>query len=127
MVYTGLTIKEVLDKVGVGPDFTYSRLESDTKLLYVHRQLGDINFYWVNNRNTRAEDLEVTFRINGYEAEIWHPETGIIEQASFTMENGVTRVPIHLEASDAVFVVFRKETKETARKIRARSRSMNAR
>jgi hypothetical protein len=116
-VYGGQTIQEVLTALNVAPDFAYTKPKEDTKVMYVHRQWGNVDFYWVNNRNTRVEDLEATFRVEGKEAEIWHPETGKIEQASYTIENGVTKVPLHLESSDAVFVVFRNKAKETTRTI----------
>ncbi len=116
-VYAGQSIQDVLNTLNITPDFTYTKPQENTNLLYVHRKLGNIDFYWVNNRNTRVEDLEATFRVEGKEAEIWHPETGKIEQASYTIENGTTKVPLHLEASDAVFVVFRNKAEETSRVI----------
>jgi hypothetical protein len=116
-VYSGKTIKEVLELMNIAPDFTFTMPDKNTNLIFVHRKAGDIDFYWVNNRNTRTEDLEVTFRVEGKSAEIWHPETGKIEQASYYIANGLTRVPLHLESSDAVFVVFRNKAKETSRTI----------
>ena len=56
--------------------------------------------------------MEASFRVTGRAAEIWHPETGSTELASYTIENGVTRVPLHLVSNDAVFVVFRNKTNE---------------
>ncbi len=116
-VFAGKTIAEVLDILEITPDFTYTKPQADTSLLYVHHRIGDIDFYWVNNRNDRVEDLEATFRIDGREAEIWHPETGNIEQASYTIEDGTTTVPLHLESNDAVFVVFSDKAKEASRVI----------
>jgi hypothetical protein len=110
-----MTIKEVLDILNIVPDLTYSRPQDNTNLMFVHRKAGNVDFYWVNNRNPRVEDLEATFRVKGREAEIWHPETGKIEKASYTIENGVTEVPLHLESSDAVFVVFRNKAKDASR------------
>jgi hypothetical protein len=114
-IYGGQTIKEVLMILNIASDFTYTRPQENTNLMFVHRKLGDVDFYWVNNRNTRIEDVEATFRIAGREAEIWHPETGRIEQASHKIENGMTKVPLHLEASDAIFVVFRNKTNDVSR------------
>lgn len=114
-VYAGETLLDVLNKQNVNADFVYSRPKQDTKLFFVHRKVGDIDIYWVNNRNKRVEDLTGSFRTFGKEAEIWHPETGKIDQASFTIENGITKVPLHLEPEDAVFIVFRKNTTATSR------------
>lgn len=114
-VYAGMTVSEALDAMNIEPDFIYTKLKDDTYLMYVHRNLGGTDIYWVNNRNTRVEDLEADFRVSGREAELWHPETGLREPASFTIEDGRTKVPLHLEANDAVFVVFRTKTGEKSR------------
>jgi len=114
-IFTGQELAEVLKSLEVIPDFEYTRPMEDTRLLFVHRKLDNVDFYWVNNRNNRVEDLEATFRVVGREAEIWHPETAKIEQASYSIAEGVTRVPLHLEPNDAVFVVFRDKAKEKSR------------
>nr|WP_319511146.1 glycosyl hydrolase [uncultured Draconibacterium sp.] len=110
-IYNGYPIDEVLSTEQIAADFTYTKPEKDTELLYVHRQLGDIDIYWVNNRKDRAEELEATFRVEGKEAEIWQPETGMIKKTSYSIENGSTTVPLQLAPNDAVFVVFRNATK----------------
>ncbi|MCX6253148.1 MAG: glycosyl hydrolase [Bacteroidia bacterium] len=116
-LYAGMTLAEVINSLGINPDFKYTKPSEDTRLLFVHRNLGNIDFYWVNNRNSSTEELEASFRITGKAAEIWHPETAKTEQASYTIDNGVTRVPLHLEANDAVFVVFRNKTREKSRTV----------
>ena len=118
-VYGGQSVKEVLTALN-RPRFRIHKAQENTNLLYVHRKLDDVDLFWVNNRQNRIEDLEATFRVEGKDAEIWHPETGKIEQVSYTIENGVTRVPLHLVPSDAVFVVFRNKTGKTSRTIAPR-------
>lgn len=109
-VYAGLNLKEVLDQQDIIPDLTYTKPNDDSKLFFVHRQLGDIDIYWVNNRSDKVTDLSATFRVAGKKAEIWHPETGLTEAASFNISNGLTKVPLHLQPNDAVFVVFSDKT-----------------
>ncbi|WP_340113249.1 glycosyl hydrolase [Maribellus mangrovi] len=106
-IYIGYNIDEVLKKEQIVSDFSYTKTYDDTELLYVHRKLGDVDFYWVNNRKDRDEDVKATFRVEGKEAEIWHPETGEMTKTSYNIENGTTTVPLHLVPNDAVFVVFR--------------------
>jgi hypothetical protein len=118
-VYSGQTIQEVLDLLKVAPDFSYTKPNEKTNVLFVHRKIGDIDVYWVNNRNTNVEDIEATFRVAGKSAEIWHPENGKIEQASYSIADGLTTVPLHLESSDAVFVVFRNKTNKTSETVPA--------
>ena len=116
-VYAGIPLKDVLNSMKLSPDFTYSQPMETVKLLYVHRRLGDIDFYWVNNRQNKVVDLEASFRVEGRVAEIWHPETGNTGLASYAIKDGITRVPLHLEPNDAVFVVFRNKAIQESRTI----------
>jgi (4-O-methyl)-D-glucuronate---lignin esterase len=107
-VYGNKTLAEALAALQVGPDFEYTRPQSDTNLLFVHRKLADGEVYWVDNRNNRAEALEATFRNQGKAAELWYPETGQMEVAAYRIAGGRTTVPLRLNPNEAVFVVFRK-------------------
>jgi hypothetical protein len=113
-IYAGKTVADVLAAMQLTPDFGYTRPSETTNVLYVHRMLSKADIYWVNNRNNRVENLEADFRIQGKAVEIWHPETGKIEKASYKIENGHTMISLHLEPSDAVFVVFRKTAGKTS-------------
>lgn len=114
-VYSNTSLLQVLTSQNIATDFTYTKPQNDSKLFFVHRHTDDSDIYWVNNRNDRVENLDAMFRVKGKEAEIWHPETGKIDQASFSIETNITKVPLHLEPNDAVFVVFRNKTNETSR------------
>ena len=116
-VYSGYAVKEVLDMQKIIPDFAYSKPHDDTEVLYVHRKVQNTDFYWINNRKNRVEEIEATFRVAGLVPEIWHPETGIIEQASYRIENEVTKVQVHLDPADALFVVFRNKARQDAKTI----------
>jgi hypothetical protein len=107
-VYAGRTPAEALAAMHVEPDFQYTKPQSDTDLLFVHRRLADGEIYWVDNRNSRTETLDATFRVHGKAAELWHADSGLIEPASYRIADGRTTVPLRLESYGAVFVVFRK-------------------
>jgi hypothetical protein len=106
-VIIGKNINEALTVLKLQADFSHSKSQPDTKLLFVHRNLQSGDVYWVNNRNNRSEKVEASFRVAGRTPEIWHPETGKIEQVSFTIENGITKVMLNLSPEDAVFIVFK--------------------
>lgn len=105
-VMTAKSLAEVLSGLNLAPDFTYSKGQDHTQLLYVHRKLADKDIYWVNNRNDQAEQVEATFQVSGKVPQIWHPETGNMEAASYSIANGRTTVLLNLSPNDAVFVVF---------------------
>ncbi|MDB5267031.1 MAG: glycoside hydrolase [Hymenobacter sp.] len=106
-VSTGKSLGAVLASLQVAPDFAYAKPQPTTKLLYVHRTLPDGEVYWVNSRNDASQLLEATFRVAGRAPQLWHPETGKMEAASYTIANGLTKVTLPLAPNDAVFVVFR--------------------
>jgi hypothetical protein len=106
-VYGGGTLADALSRLGVGADFTYTKPQADTELLFVHRALPDGDIYFVDNRSDRDESVDATFRVSGRQAELWHAETGAREPASFKTTGAQTTVPLHLEPWGTVFVVFR--------------------
>jgi hypothetical protein len=116
-VYPGPMSPEVMRAIQVVPDFEYSKPQSDTDVLFVHRKLSDRDLYYVNNRQDRNEDLDATFRITGKEAELWHADSGVMEPASFRIANGRTTVPLHLEPWGTVFVVFHKPAQTSSRNL----------
>ncbi|HEY5510978.1 MAG TPA: glycosyl hydrolase [Prolixibacteraceae bacterium] len=113
-VYAGRTIAEALASMKVIPDFEYAISQDTTNILFVHRKLADIDIYWVNNRKNKVENLEATFRIDGKAPEIWHPETGLIEDVSYSISEGRTTIPLKMKQNDALFVVFRKKAKSSS-------------
>ncbi len=115
-IQAGRTLEQSL--AGMARDFEFSRLQADAELMFVHRKLAGGDIYWVNNRQARVENLDATFRVTGKAAEIWHPDTGVTEPASYRTANGRTTVPLRLEANDAVFVVFRKAATAPQRTIK---------
>ena len=114
-VYGDASLGDVLVRLRVAQDFEVVTPAADTRLLFVHRAIADGDLYFVNNRRDSAEAVDVTFRVSGEQAELWHADTGAREPASFRMAGGRTTVPLHLEPWGTVFVVFRKPTLATTR------------
>jgi hypothetical protein len=116
-VYAGQSLADVFAAMHVAPDFDFTKPEPDTRLEFVHRKLASSDVYFVDNRSDRDENVEATFRIAGKAPELWHSDTGRTEPASFTIADGRTTVPLHLEPWGTVFVVFRKPTTETSHQL----------
>ncbi len=119
-VFAGAQISEALEALHITPDFAYSKKETDSELLFVHRHLPDADLYFVDNRRDHPATLDATFRVQGKQAELWHPDTGAIEPASFQTQDGQTTVPLVLEPWGTVFVVFRKAAATPTRTIPAK-------
>jgi hypothetical protein len=91
----------------------------DTDIAWIHRRTSDAEIYFVANRSDRATDIQSRFRVDGKEAELWHPDTGMIEPADYSIANGLTTVPLHLDERESVFVVFRKTASAPSRTLPA--------
>ena len=103
-IVTGQTAPQLLATRGVKPDFS-----ATPALRYIHRTLGDTEVYFVANPKSQEVEALCTFRIRGQQPELWHPDTGRMEVAAvFEEKDGVTRLPLRLDAAGSVFVVFRK-------------------
>ena len=107
-------LNEILSAMSVVPDFTYSKPQPTTKLLFVHRSLPNAEIYWINNRNSGVENLQANFRVSGKLPVLWHPETAKAEAVSYNIANGMTSVDLSLQPNDAVFVVFKDKAVKTS-------------
>lgn len=108
MVFPTQPLLDVLSNLGLKPDFEYSGRQSDASLVWLHRRVGDADIYFVANRQRRSEDVVCTFRVAGKRPEFWQPENGQIRSAVvYRIEDGRTRVPMHFDPAESVFVVFR--------------------
>ena len=116
-VYGVQKVGDVLQTLHISPDFEYTKPKTDTTILFVHRKLADGDLYFLDNRNDRDEGFDAIFRIEDKAAELWHPDTGQIEPASYQSTSGRTTVPLRLEPWGTVFVVFRHPAKAPSRAI----------
>ena len=71
IVYAGGDLGSVSRALKFPADFDYTTPESDAKLLFVHRKLGDGDIYFVANRGDRTESVDATFRVTGKAPELW--------------------------------------------------------
>jgi hypothetical protein len=116
-VYWGKPLEEILAAQKIAPDFRYTRPSFDTNLVWIHRHVDDAEIYFVGNQSSHDENVLASFRVEGKEAELWHPDTGITEAAEYAIESGQTTVPLHFDPSGSVFVVFRKAASAKSRKL----------
>jgi hypothetical protein len=104
-VHTNQTARGLLAARGVPPDF-----EGPPDTDYVHRRAGGTEIYFVRNAKPETLSAEFTLRVKGKAPELWHPDSGRIEDAPAyePTADGRTRLPLTLEPNGSVFVVFRR-------------------
>jgi len=114
----GKTPREVLLGDGILADFESYGLENNIELDYIHRSITNdsetTDIYFVVNFKKRWINLDCSFRINNKMPEIWNPKTGkIYDLPIYTNINGRIICPLSLPPLGSVFVVFRKDQRDT--------------
>jgi hypothetical protein len=108
-VIWGRSMEEVLASFGLKPDFQCAGGSTEGKIAYIHRRMQGDDVYFVANWHPRSMYFECSFRVAGRRPELWHPDTGQIEDVAMFMESGGrTTVPLRMDPRGSVFVVFRK-------------------
>jgi hypothetical protein len=87
----------------------------------MHRRTPDADIYYVANRTDAPQDVHARFRVADKEAELWHPDTGRIEPASYRIADDRTTVPLHFSPRQSVFVVFRRSASSPMRTLPQRT------
>jgi hypothetical protein len=104
-VHTNRTVRALLQERRVLPDF-----EGPAETDYFHRRAGNTEIYFVRNGKPETLTAEFTLRVKGKAPELWHPDSGLIEDAPefASTADGRTRLPLTLEPNGSLFVVFRR-------------------
>jgi hypothetical protein len=84
---------------------------TDGTVLFVQRATEDADIFFVNNRKSETVTLDARFRVTGKRPELWRAIDGSRTSASFRTEGVQTVVPLELGPEDALFVVFREQTR----------------
>jgi hypothetical protein len=107
-VIWGSTPEKIFASMNVPPDFD-TEAELKGKVRFAHRRTADgADIYFVANKTDQVVSGACLFRVSGKQPELWRPETGKIERGvAFSTANGCSRVPLQLEPTESVFVVFR--------------------
>lgn len=102
------SLQSILKEKNLSPDVSMKGKAKDVG--FIHRRVNDTDIYFVANSSKRAYVDTCYFRISGKQPELWNPETGEIQNVPVWQSagNGMTKIPVRLDADGAVFFVFRK-------------------
>jgi hypothetical protein len=92
---------DFLKAAGVAQDVTIS-----AGYKFLHRTHPAAEIYWINKPAKDYQQVTLSFRVSGLKPMLWHPDSGLQEEVSYTQNNGRTEVSLNLVPDDAVFVVF---------------------
>ena len=94
-------LAQLLEAAGVQPDVQYPE-----GMKFLHRTLPSAEVYWINKPSQENLQASLSFRVSGLVPQLWHPDTGAVEEVSYRSGEGRTVVDLTLVPDDAVFVVF---------------------
>jgi hypothetical protein len=102
----GKTLDQVFSGDSLPPDF------SGQELNFIHRKTKEEDIYFIaNEKNSRVEGIQCSFRIDNKIPEIWNPETGEIKNLSgFSEKEGVVTILLDFEPAQSWFIVFREKS-----------------
>ena len=90
-----------------GIDFAFEGLRKNDGLTYLHRKVGESEFYFISNIQDKTSILPVTFRVKNKNIRKWDPFTGKISGV-FNFEenkNGIC-VPLNMAPYESFFLEF---------------------
>jgi hypothetical protein len=113
-VYTTMTSRQALAKMGVTPDFTILKggsQEGPDRVDYIHRRADNADVYFVCNGAKETKTLLCRFRDAEGRPEIWDPVSGEIgsPRAVTRQPDNSCHLELELPAIGSVFVVFRRD------------------
>jgi hypothetical protein len=109
-VVAGMPLAEFLGEEKLAPDVGPHGTADPgwPNVAWAHRHVAATDIYFLANSGSSAVRQIVSFRVAGTRPEAWDPLTGTHRDLpEWSAEGGVTHVPLRLEPSGSVFVVFR--------------------
>ena len=116
-VLRGPYTADSFEPLGLARDVTahYASGQRARGLAWTHRTAEQFDLYFISNQLDSVQTIDLSLRVAGRQPELWDAVTGEIRPArDWTQENGRTRLPLRLEPSGSLFVVFRQPMAQAA-------------
>ena len=98
---------EILTQLSLQPDFN----SANNTIRFGHRKTDDKDIFFVANRTESFQSTNCTFRAEG-QPELWMATTGETRKIkNYTVENGVTTIPLEFFPYESYFIVFNRNRK----------------
>ena len=121
-LYDGLPLETVLKRHGVQKDVELLDVENlpygvagngtigvdkTGAIIFKHRTGADHDVYFIANTTEKKAHFTASFRIAGKRPYLFNAVTGSVSEApAFRQHKGRTEIPLCLEASESIFIVF---------------------
>jgi len=117
-VYSGITVDEVLKKLNVIPDFTYTSTNENAKVNFVHKKAEENDTYFLANYNNEALNIKGAFRVRNKVPQLWDADKGIAVVLPFQKLNDEQiEVQLKFDPLGSMFIVFTNSTDRNIQKV----------
>lgn len=107
-IYWNVPIKDVMKEKGLGPDFICDN--ENAYIDFIHRRVGDMEIYFIANRNNREEQTTCRFRVTGKTPELCDATIGEASNiGGAVVEGNYTKMELRFAPFQSWFIVFRKQ------------------
>lgn len=101
---TYASVAAAVQAMHLRPDF-----EGHDEVLFYHRRDAGSDIYFLSNQSQQPIAFDARFRIEGRAPELFDADAGTTTEAAvYDTSNGITRVPLTLDPSGSVFVLFQR-------------------
>jgi len=110
LVAEGFELAELFDQVSLTKDLDVG---DDQPVLWTHRSMPGMHIYFLTNQSNVEINIAPNFRVQGMVPQLWDAMDGSIRELPALRENnGVTTIPLKLQALQSIFIVFNKGSRE---------------
>jgi hypothetical protein len=112
LVADGLELSELFDQITLRKDID---IGDSYPVLWTHRSLPGMHIYFLTNQGNDEIRIAPDFRVEGMTPQLWDAVSGSIRDLpAFQEKNGMTTVPLKLQALQSAFIVFMKKDRNPA-------------
>jgi hypothetical protein len=113
-IVDGLELEDAMTQLGLTKDVD---LNSDVPVLWTHRELEDMEIYFLTNQSEDNISFSPSFRVNGMKPQLWDAVSGEIRSLNeYTEKDGRITVPIKMKGLESWFIVFTNSELDTSEK-----------
>lgn len=107
-------IGDAIAQQHIAPDLMFEDMNAAKDMLWLHRQDGEADIYFLSNQSDKPVKFWASFRADGRAPELWKADNGQVKAVSFRRESGRTSAQVELDGHASGFVVFRRPARQTA-------------
>ena len=108
-VYWGWPLEQVLRALKIAPDLEHDA-PLDAQLEWIHRRTDQADLYFIANQSDQPLNVNLRLRVTGRAPQLWAPDTGSIDNITYSTSDSKTTVTLSMAPFASSFVVLGQAT-----------------